>query len=291
MGKWVNLNGELVKKEDAKLSVFDHGILYGDGVFEGIRAYSGRIFKLDEHVQRLYDSARVIMLEIPISPEEMKEQIIRTCKENKIKDGYIRPVVTRGEGTLGLAPWKCPKANYFIIADTISLYPEEFYENGLEVITASTRRNLPDALSPLVKSLNYLNNIMAKLEAYHSDVLEAIMLNHEGYVSECTGDNIFMVKNNLLLTPPASVGALQGITRQTVIDLAVQNGYQVKETLFTLAQLYLADEVFLTGTAAEALPVVSIDRRKIADGKPGEVTTKLIKLFKEYANSHGTPIE
>lgn len=291
MGKFVNMNGKLVEPEKAALSVFDHGVLYGDGVFEGIRAYNGRVFKLDEHIERLYNSAKIIMIDVPISQEEFKQQVVAVCKANGIHDGYIRPVITRGSGTLGLAPWKCPTPNYFIIADTIQLYPQKLYDEGLPVVTVATRRNIPEALSPMVKSLNYLNNIMAKIEAHQAGVMEAIMMNQEGYVAECTGDNIFMIKGNALITPPVSAGVLPGITRNTVMALAQKAGYNVEEKLFTRAELYVADEVFLTGTAAEVVPVVKIDDRNVAEGKPGEITQKLIKLFKEYANSHGRPIE
>lgn len=291
MGKFVNMNGKLVEPEKAALSVFDHGVLYGDGVFEGIRAYNGRVFKLDEHIERLYNSAKIIMIDVPISQEEFKQQVVAVCKANGIHDGYIRPVITRGSGTLGLAPWKCPTPNYFIIADTIQLYPQKLYDEGLPVVTVATRRNIPEALSPMVKSLNYLNNIMAKIEAHQAGVMEAIMMNQEGYVAECTGDNIFMIKGNALITPPVSAGVLPGITRNTVMALAQKAGYNVEEKLFTRAELYVADEVFLTGTAAEVVPVVKIDDRDVAEGKPGEITQKLIKLFKEYANSHGRPIE
>ncbi len=291
MGKFVNLNGKLIEAEKAALSVFDHGVLYGDGVFEGIRAYNGRVFKLDEHVERLYNSAKIIMLNTPVSQEEFKKQIVEVCKKNGIHDGYIRPVMTRGSGTLGLAPWKCLVPSYFIIADTIQLYPQKLYDEGLPLVTVATRRNIPEALSPMVKSLNYLNNIMAKIEAHNAGVMEAIMLNQEGYVAECTGDNIFMIKGKKLITPPVSAGVLPGITRNTVMDLALEAGYEVEEKLFTRAELYIADEAFLTGTAAEVVPVVKIDDREIQDGKPGEITKNLIGKFKEYANAHGTPIE
>lgn len=291
MGKLVFLNGKLVPAEQASISVYDHGLLYGDGVFEGIRAYNGRVFKLDEHVDRLYNSAKIIMLEPPVSKEEMKKAIVYTCKENGIQDGYIRPVITRGTGTLGLAPWLCEKASYFVIVDRIKLYPDELYENGMPIITVSARRNIPTALNPIVKSLNYLNNIMAKIEAHVAGFEEAIMLNHEGYVAECTGDNIFIINKGRMWTPPVATGALQGITRDTIIDLAKEMGVEVSERNFTLAEMYIADEAFLTGTAAEALAVVKVDGRTVGDGKPGPITRKLIAKFKEYASSHGTPIE
>ncbi|MCX7821275.1 MAG: branched-chain-amino-acid transaminase [Brevinematales bacterium] len=291
MGKMVYLNGRLVEAENAMVSVFDHGLLYGDGVFEGIRAYNKRIFKLDEHIDRLYNSAKIIMLNIPISKEEFKKAIIETCKANKIVDGYIRPVVTRGAGTLGLSPWLCPNPNYFIIADTIQLYPKEMYENGLEVVTVATRRNLTEAVNPMIKSLNYLNNILAKIEGKIAGVEEVIMLNQEGYVAECSGDNIFIVKNNKIYTPPIVVGALPGITQATVNELAEKEGYQVIEKIFSRAEMYIADEVFLTGTAAEIVPVVKVDGRVIGDGKPGKITKVLMDKFKKYVVETGTPIE
>ncbi|MGC8770386.1 MAG: branched-chain-amino-acid transaminase [Brevinematia bacterium] len=291
MGKMVYLNGKLVEAENATVSVFDHGLLYGDGVFEGIRAYNKRIFKLDEHIDRLYNSAKIIMLNIPISKEEFKKAIIETCKANKIVDGYIRPVVTRGAGTLGLSPWLCPKPNYFIIADTIQLYPKEMYENGLEVVTIATRRNSTEAVNPMIKSLNYLNNILAKIEGKIAGVEEVIMLNQEGYVAECSGENIFIVKNNKIYTPPIVVGALPGITQATVNELAEKEGYQVIEKIFSRAEMYIADEVFLTGTAAEIVPVVKVDGRVIGDGKPGKITKVLMDKFKKYVVETGTPIE
>ncbi len=287
----VYLNGKLVPMEQAAVSVFDHGLLYGDGVFEGIRAYNGRVFKLDQHIDRLYDSAKIIMLEVPISKDEFKQAIIETCKANGIKDGYVRPVVTRGAGTLGLAPWKCTVPSYFIIADTIKLYPQEMYDNGMPLITVPTRRNVPEALNPMVKSLNYLNNIMAKIEAHNAGCEEAIMLNHEGYVAECTGDNIFMLKGGKLFTPPVYAGVLAGITRATVIDLAAEMGVETIERQFTRAELFLADEALLTGTAAEVIPVVSVDGRIVGDGNPGPVTRKLIAAFKEFVSHNGTPIK
>jgi len=290
MGKYVYLNGELVPQEEAKISVFDHGVLYGDGVFEGIRAYNRRIFKLDEHVKRLYNSAKIIMLEIPISQEEFKQAIISVCKANGIVDGYIRPVVTRGSGTLGLSPWLCTKPNIFVIADTIKLYPDEYYENGLPLVTVPTRRNLAEAVNPMVKSLNYLNNILAKIEAKNAGAEEAIMINQDGYVAECTGDNIFMVKDGVMYTPPVYMGVLPGITRATVMDLAREMGVQVVEEPMTRAELFVADEVFLTGTAAEVVPISSIDGRKVGTGSVGPLTKKLIQRFKEYVQTAGTPI-
>ena len=291
MAKMVYLNGKLVEADKASISVFDHGLLYGDGVFEGIRAYNKRIFKLDEHVERLYNSAKIIMLDIPISKEEFKRAIIETCKANNIVNGYIRPVVTRGAGTLGLSPWLCSNPNIFIIADTIQLYPKEMYDNGLAVVTVATRRNLTEAVNPMIKSLNYLNNIMAKIEGKIAGVEEVIMLNQEGYVAECSGDNIFIIKNNKIYTPPIVVGALPGITQATVVELAEKEGYPVIEKLFSRAEMYIADEVFLTGTAAEVVPVVKIDGRIIGDGTPGKITKTLIDRFKKYVVETGVPIE
>lgn len=289
----IYLNGNLVKKEEAKVSVFDHGLLYGDGIFEGIRAYNGRVFRFKEHLDRLWDSANAINLTIPISKKEMEKATIKTLLANKLSDAYIRMVVTRGVGDLGLDPQKCTEQpSVIIITNNISLYPKELYENGMEVITASTRRVNADALSPNIKSLNYLNNIMAKMEATRAGVLEAIMLNAQGYVVECTGDNIFLVKNGKLITPPASAGALPGITRSTVMELAKNKlKMPVSEALFTTYDVYTADECFLTGTAAEVIPVVCADSRKIADGKPGKYTVKLIKEFKNLTRLTGVPIK
>lgn len=290
MGKMVFLNGKLVESEKACISVFDHGLLYGDGVFEGIRAYNGRVFRLDEHVDRLFNSAKIIMLEIPLTKDAIKKAIVEVCKANGIRDGYIRPVVTRGCGTLGLSPWLCKEPSFFVIADTIQLYPKECYENGMAIITVPTRRNLNEAVSPIVKSLNYLNNIMAKIEAKNAGVDEAIMLNQEGYVAECTGDNIFMIRNGKIFTPPVVAGALPGITMATVVAIAEKMGYPVIEKFFSRAEMFVADEVFLTGTAAEVVPVIKLDGRVIGDGKPGEITRKLIGKFTEVVNSEGTPI-
>ncbi len=284
------LNGELVKQEDAKISVFDHGFLYGDGIFEGIRAYNGRVFRFDEHLDRLYESAKAIMLDIPMSKEEMKEAVLKTIRANELEDAYIRLVVSRGVGDLGLDPNKCDNPTVIIIASDIELYPEEFYQEGLEVVTVPTRRNIPEALNPRIKSLNYLNNILAKIEANRAGVLEAIMLNNEGYVAECTGDNIFIIKDGVLRTPPTHVGALKGIKRGVVLDIAPELGLEVKEEVFTRHDLYVADECFLSGTAAEVIPVVEIDGREIADGQPGEYTGKLIDKFRQAANSQGTEI-
>ncbi len=287
----IYLNGKFVNKEDAVVSVFDHGLLYGDGVFEGIRAYNGRVFRLAEHIDRLWDSAKAIALCIPMTKSEMEKIVLETLKINKLDDAYIRLVISRGTGDLGLDPAKCPKPTIFVITDKISLYPEELYTNGLEVITVSTRRTTPDTLSPNIKSLNYLNNIMAKLEAKRAGVLEAIMLNKEGYVAECSGDNIFVVKNGIVTTPPAYAGALKGVTRNAAIEL-IRNKLkiEVNEDLLTVYDLYCADECYLTGTAAEIIPVVKIDGRVIGDGKPGKLTAKLLKEFRNLTRTTGVPI-
>jgi branched-chain amino acid aminotransferase len=279
MGIKVYIDGHYHEKDEAKISVFDHGLLYGDGVFEGIRAYNGKIFKCPEHVRRLYDSAKAIWLKIPLAPEEMTQALYDTLKINKLKDAYIRLVVTRGKGDLGLDPRKCPKPTIIIIADSIQLYPEEFYEKGLEVVTAASPRIAPESLSPRVKSLNYLNNILAKIEGLQAGCIEVIMLNHLGYVAECSGDNIFAVRDGAIATPPPEAGILLGITRDTVIELARKAGYKVAERNIGRYELYTADEVFLTGTAAEVIPVVKIDGRSIGTGEPGKVTRELRKRF------------
>ena len=284
------LDGKLVEREQAVVSVFDHGLLYGDGVFEGIRSYNGRVFKLDEHLDRLCDSARAIMLEMPLGKEAIKQAVLDTLRANGLRDAYVRLVVTRGPGDLGLNPLKCPKPTVFVIADKISLYPEETYTKGLKVATVSTRRNLPVVLDPRIKSLNYLNNILAKIEANNYGVLEAIMLNAAGYVAECTGDNLFVVRGGRLITPPSSAGALEGITRQTVLDLARDLKLPCAEENFTQYEIYTAEECFLTGTAAELIPVVVVDSRPIGSGKPGPVTLKLIGAFRELTRKEGTPI-
>jgi len=287
----IYLDGKMVEQNEAKVSVFDHGLLYGDGVFEGIRAYNGRIFKLGEHLARLYNSARAIMLKIPMKEKDFERAIIDTVKENGLEDAYIRAIVTRGKGDLGLDPDKCPHPTIIIIADKISLYPDAFYKKGLEVVTVATRRNIPDALSPSIKSLNYLNSIMAKVEAKLYRAPEAVMLNKDGYVTECTGDNIFIVKDGVLITPPSYIGILEGITRKTVMELAeAKLDMEVKEDLFTRFHLYTADECFLTGTAAEVIPVVRIDGRDIGTGKPGKVTVRLISEFHKLIKSEGVKI-
>ncbi|OPX84161.1 MAG: Branched-chain-amino-acid aminotransferase [Pelotomaculum sp. PtaB.Bin104] len=283
----IYLDGEYVPEEKAVVSVFDHGLLYGDGVFEGIRAYNGRVFKLDDHLVRLYESARTIDMEIPLSEAEMQEVVLETLRRNNLRDGYIRLVVTRGKGDLGLDPNKCIRPTVFCITASIQLYPEELYEKGLIVVTVSTRRNVPDAVTPRVKSLNYLNNIYAKMEAKLAGVPEAIMLNAQGYVAEATGDNIFIVKKGVLITPPSYIGLLEGVTRNTVMDLAREKGIAVEERVFTLHDVYNAEECFLTGTAAEVIPTVMVDGRVIADGRPGSMTRELITAYRELTKVDG----
>ena len=284
------LDEKLVEEQDAKISVFDHGLLYGDGVFEGIRFYNGRVFRLEEHISRLYDSARAILLNMPWTQEQVCQFTVDTIKANGLSDGYVRLVVTRGTGGLGLNPYLCERPSMFIIASTISLYPEEYYTNGLAIITCATRRPTPAALMPQVKSLNYLNNIMAKVEAIQSGAMEAVMLNEQGYVAECTGDNLFLLKNGKLLTPPVSDGALDGVTRRVILELADQLGIPWAEQTLTRYDIFVADECFLTGTAAEVIPVISLDRRPIGEGVPGPLTAKFITAFRALANSTGTPI-
>lgn len=283
----VFLNGRLVDKEDAKITVFDHGLLYGDGVFEGIRSYGGLVFKLNEHLDRLFESAELIELTIPMSKEELTEAIVETLKVNKLQDAYIRLVITRGVGDLGLDPRKCNSPTVFIITDKIVLYPKEYYENGLEIVIAKTKRNIKDALSPQMKSLNYLNNILAKIEAIRANVEEAIMLNQDGYVTECTGDNIFIVRKGSLITPPADVGILKGVTRLAVMNLAKKDGIPVKEEMVRPEDLYAADECFLTGTAAEIVPVTKIDGNVIGSGRLGRITSKLLEAFRELTKTDG----
>ncbi len=290
MALQVWLDGRLVPEEEARVSVFDHGLLYGDGVFEGIRAYDGIVFRLKEHLDRLYNGARVIMLDIPLSQEEMTQAVLETIRANGLRDAYIRLVVTRGVGDLGLDPRKCPRASVFIIAAGIALYPEEVYINGLRLITCSVRRNSPDALDGSIKSLNYLNNIMAKMEAIRAGVPEGIMLTTDGYVAECTGDNIFLVRGDRLITPPTSIGNLPGITRGAVMEIAARQGLEVREELFRLASVYTAEEVFVTGTAAEIVPVVEVDGRPVGAGKPGPVTKRLLDGFRELTKTDGEPI-
>ncbi len=283
----IYINGKLLDKNEARISVFDHGLLYGDGVFEGIRSYDGLIFKLTEHLIRLYESAKSIGLSIPISLPELTQAIIRTLKANQLKDAYIRLIVTRGVGDLGLDPAKCPNPTIIIIADKIALYPEEYYKNGLELITVSTRRNIQEAVSPQIKSLNYLNNILAKIEATNSGAMEAIMLNRDGYIVECSGVNIFVIKKEQILTPPCFLGALKGITRDTIIELARKEEMEVREEIMTRHDLFNSDESFLTGTAAEIIPVVKVDGRTIGNGKPGKITARLLKRFRELTKTEG----
>jgi len=282
----IYLNGKFVSKNDAKISVFDHGLLYGDGVFEGIRSYNSVVFKLKEHIDRLYETAHTLMLKMPLTKSQMIKAIVSTLKENKLSNAYIRVVVTRGEGDLGLDPKKCKgTANIIIIADKITLYPETLYKKGMEIITVPTIRNLPEALNPRLKSLNYLNNILAKIEASTSGYCEAIMLDNQGFVAECTGDNIFIVKNGLMSTP--SQGNLEGITRNVVINLAKKSSIDTVERYITRHEVYNADECFLTGTAAEIIPIVKVDDRQIGDGKPGTVTKKMLKAFKAVTSKDG----
>ncbi len=283
----VYLNGEFVPKSEATVSVFDHGLLYGDGVFEGIRAYNCLVFKLKEHLVRLAESAHTILLTLPYSQEEMIDAVTETLKKNKLLDAYIRVVVTRGPGDLGLDPAKCKKPTFFVITDKIVLYPDSFYRNGMEIITVPTVRNLPEAINPAIKSLNYLNNIMAKIEAKNSKYEEALMLNSQGYVAECTGDNVFLIKKGILQTPAAHVGVLKGITRQAIMDLALRNDIPCQERILTRHDLFNADEVFLTGTAAEVIPVVKIDGRQIGTGKPGKTTRKLMSEFRDLTKKDG----
>ncbi len=277
----VYINGKLYPKDEAKISVFDHGLLYGDGVFEGIRCYNGNIFKLSEHIDRLYDSAKAISMEIQLTRDELKDAVINTLKANNLKDSYIRLIVTRGVGKLGLNPFLCEESQVIIITDFIQLYSKELYEKGLDAIIVPTIRNHSDALNPNVKSLNYLNNILAKIECINAGATEGIMLNKDGYVAEGTGDNIFIVKDNGIITPPTTAGILIGITRNVVIELANEAGMTVKEEQLTRDDLYNADECFLTGTAAEIIPVVNLDGRKIASGRPGKITFSLLKKYQE----------
>jgi branched-chain amino acid aminotransferase len=284
------IDGGYYGEQDAKVSVFDHGLLYGDGIFEGIRIYHGRIFKLKEHIDRLFWSAKAILLNIPMTHAELVKATVETCRENNLRDGYIRLLVTRGVGNLGLNPNKCKKPSVIIIADRIQLYPKEYYEKGLQIVTVPTARNLHSALNPAIKSLNYLNNILAKIEANNAGCEEAIMLNSQGFVAECTGDNVFIIRNGEIFTPPLSAGALYGITRGTVIDLARNAGIKVSEPDLTRYDLFNADECFLTGTGAEIIPVVKIDGRVIGDGKPGKLTRMLEESYHSLTKVSGEPI-
>jgi branched-chain amino acid aminotransferase len=291
LGLTIYLDGQFVDESEAKVSVFDHGLLYGDGVFEGIRLYKGCIFRLEQHLDRLYSSAKFIMLDVPLAKEELIEATVETVRRNGLHDGYIRLVVTRGPGDLGLDPRKCPKPSLFIIADSIELYPPELYEKGMEIVTVPTRRNLAEALNPRAKTLNYLNNILAKMEAATSGAPEALMLDASGYVAECTGDNIFLIRAGLITTPPVHLGALKGITRDCIIGLARDAGYEIREVPFTRFEVFDSDECFLTGTAAEVIPVVKVDGRVIGDGKPGPITKELIERFREVTAIDGVKVD
>lgn len=290
MAQWIYLNGEYVSKENAKVSVYDHGFLYGDGIFEGIRIYSGNIFKCKEHLDRLYDSAKSILLDIPLTYEEMQKVLVETVRKNELTDGYIRLVVSRGPGDLGLDPRRSPKANIVIIVEQLAIYSEENYRNGLKTVSVSTRRNIPDALNPKIKSLNYLNNILVKIQANLAGVGEAIMLNSHGYVAEGSSDNIFLVKKGIVFTPPCYVGALEGITRAAIMEICYRVGYKVKEEPFTLHDVYVADEVFFTGTAAEVIAVKEVDGRTIGEGKAGPITTHLLQEFRSIVKEDGVKV-
>jgi len=290
MGRIIWLDGELVDESAAKISVFDHGLLYGDGIFEGIRFYNGRVFRLESHIKRLFNSAKAILLKLPWSQQEVINHTLDTIRANGLRDGYVRLVVTRGAGGLGLNPYLCEKPSMFIIASTISLYDEKYYQEGLELITCATRRPTPGSLSPQVKSLNYLNNIMAKVEALKAGCLEGVMLNEQGYVAECTGDNVFIMRDGEVITPPVSDGSLDGITRNVVFEICKNEGLTIREASLTRYDLYTADECFLTGTAAEVIPAVKLDQRDIGDGTPGPLTQKLVTAFRALVRSEGTPI-
>lgn len=281
------MTGKLVEESEAMISVFDHGLLYGDGVFEGIRVYNNRVFLLKEHIDRLFNSAKAIALEIPMSKEELVTAVADTCKANELKNGYVRLIVTRGKGSLGLNPYLCKDPEIIIIAAEIQLYPKDFYENGLKIVTVGTVRNHPEAINPRIKSLNYLNNVLAKIEAINAGCMECIMLNHKGEVAEASGDNIFTIKDGKLYTPSIYSGALEGLTRNKVISLAKSLGYSVNEVSMQRYDLYTADEVFLTGTAAEIISVVEIDKRAIGSGTPGEITKELASSYSKYASSNG----
>ncbi len=286
----VYINGKFYEKEDAKVSVFDHGFLYGDGIFEGIRLYSGNVFKLDRHVDRLFRSAKAIMLEMPYTKQEVIDAVCATCRENKLTDAYIRLVVSRGMGALGLSPRSCSNPQMVIIADQIQLYPQELYDNGLKAITVPTRRNSSAALPPMVKSLNYLNNILAKIEAQNLGYQECLLLNNEGYVAECSGDNVFVVYEGKIFTPPTACGSLSGMTRETVIEVARDMGYELIEKPLTRYDIWTADECFLTGTAAKLIPLVELDSRVIGDGKPGKITKSLLEGFNKVVSVKGVKI-
>jgi branched-chain amino acid aminotransferase len=286
----VYLNGRIMTREQATISPYDHGFLYGDGVFEGIRVYDGRIFKLEEHLDRLYASAAQIMLEIPMDRAALRAALIETVRSTQLRDAYIRPVISRGPGDLGIDPRKCPAPTVVIIVDAIQLYPKEAYERGLRMVTATVRRPAVDALNGRIKSLNYMNNILARMEANRAGVEEALMLTGEGYVCECSADNVFLVSKGELLTPAPHLGLLKGVTRDTVLALARDAGIQTGERILTMYDVYAAEECFLTGTGAEIAPVVEVDGRRIGSGRPGEMTRKLWSEFREYARRTGTPV-
>ncbi|MBI3735950.1 branched-chain-amino-acid transaminase [Candidatus Sumerlaeota bacterium] len=290
MSPQIYIDGKFYDQADAKVSVFDHTFLYGDGVFEGIRIYDGNIFRLQQHLERLYDSARYIMLEIPLKMKELAEATAETVRRNQLKSGYIRLVVSRGVGTLGLAPWNCKGGSIVIIADKITLYSDETYKKGMKLMTVPSQRMGPAAFNPRVKSCNYLNNIMAKIEAHNAGFEEALMLDDKGFVIECSGDNVFVIKKKVITTPPTYLGAMRGITRDCFIEIARAKGYEVREEPFTRYEVFTADECFLTGTAAEAIPVVEVDQRPIADGKPGPITQKLIAEFRKRTTKDGLQV-
>lgn len=286
----IYIDGEFFDEADAKISVFDHGLLYGDGVFEGIRFYNGRVFRMEEHMERLWESARSICIEIPISRREMDEALLETIRQNNLRDGYVRLIVTRGVGNLGLNPAQCKRPSIIIIASTIALYPEEVYRKGLTVVTVPTRRMSAAMLNPAIKSLNYLNNVLARIEANLAKADEALMLNDIGNIAECTADNLFVVKRGRVMTPPITAGALRGITRSVVFDIAAELGIKISEPELTRHDVYIADEAFLTGTAAEVIPMVKVDGRTIGNGEPGPITTRMIARFRELTRESGTPI-
>src|SRR5213079_1912506 len=286
----IYIDGKFYSEANAKISVFDHGLLYGDGIFEGIRFYNGRVFRLEEHLHRLWDSARSICLEIPMTMRNMTEAVLETIRQNHLRDGYIRLLVTRGIGNLGLNPAQCKHPSVIIIAATIALYHENIYRKGLTIVTCATRRSNPAALNPAVKSLNYLNNVMARIEANLAGADEALMLNDAGNVAECTADNVFIIKRGQIFTPPIAAGALRGITRSVAFDIAAELGIKITETDITRHDVFVADECFLTGTAAEVIPVVKADGRTIGSGKPGSITMRIIERFREMTRGTGTPI-
>ncbi|MBA9088650.1 branched-chain amino acid aminotransferase [Fontibacillus solani] len=288
--QWIYLDGQFVTKENAKVSVYDHGFLYGDGIFEGIRIYNGNIFKCKEHLDRLYDSAKSIMLNIPLTYQEMEDALVETLRRNELRNGYIRLVVSRGAGNLGLDPNRCPNASVIIIVEQLAIYSEEAYKTGLKTVSVSQRRNIPDALNPKIKSLNYLNNILVKIQSNLAGAGEAIMMNAQGYVTEGSGDNIFIVKNGVITTPPCYLGALDGITRQAIIEICNNKGYKIKEEPFSMHDVYVADEVFLTGTAAEVIAVREVDGRIIGEGHAGPITLKLLDEFRSIVDKDGVKV-